>query len=137
MGRGPDTSGQLTLGVGENKVTLKQYGYQKPNVVEQRRKAAKQRLETAPPPDPQKVKAWSVTRPVRPDEDEVFLKAMDVVEQGFKGRTMWERADQTGLSVSTLSKHRQLKTKYPRLISVQMQLAALGYTLYIGKTRRN
>lgn len=111
---------------------MREFGYQKPNVLKKRQAAAKERIKNAPMP-----KEWSPTRPTLPETDAVFEEAMGIVDQAFKGKTMWTRADQTGLSVSTLSKHRQLKTKYPRLISVQMQLKAIGFRLIIARDNRN
>jgi len=67
----------------------------------------------------------------------VFHDAMSIVDKAFKGKTMWARADETGLSVSTIRNHSELKTRYPRLISVQMQLKAIGYQLSITKIKRN
>lgn len=109
---------------------MKTFGYQKPELLHQKRaRERKERTRTK--------RVWSLTRPKTPPQDSVFHEAMDVVERAFKGKTMWQRADSTGLSVSTLSNHRQLKTKFPRLISVQMQLKAIGYELTIAKINRD
>ena len=109
---------------------MRQYGYQKPDVNRQRTEARRERIKA-------RHKEWSPARPQLPQHDELFAQAMGIVNEAFKGKTLWMRADQTGLSVSTVSKHRQLKTQYPRLVSVQMQLKAIGYELRIEKIKRN
>lgn len=71
-----------------------------------------------------KVRHWSADRPERPDSDPIHKQIMDLMSGDT--RSVWQQANTSGLSTTTIYNWRKGKTKRPSCVSLQMAAAALG-----------
>lgn len=76
-----------------------------------------------------KKREWSPTRPTLPDEDSLFSQVLVLLNK--HGGSVWEKANMTGLSTSTLYNWQNRATRYPRAVSLQMAAKALGARVVI------
>lgn len=67
---------------------------------------------------------WSPGRPERPDEDPIHVEIMNLLEKDK--RSVWEKANESGLSTTTLYNWQKRKTKRPTGVSLQMAAEMLG-----------
>lgn len=75
-------------------------------------------------PPKKRVRLWSPSRPRIPDTDPLYEQ---IVAQLLEDRrSYWEKADQSGLSQSTLRNWERGKVKQPKGISLQMAAQMLG-----------
>jgi hypothetical protein len=77
------------------------------------------------------VKMWSPYRPVRPDKDPLY--ATLAAEFNDDPRSVWQKANDSGLSTTTIYNWRKGKTKHPSSTSLQMAAKLLGYKIKIEK----
>jgi hypothetical protein len=73
------------------------------------------------------VRLWSPSRPDRPDNDPIHVEIMKLLERD--SRSIWQKADASGLSTTTLYNWRKRKTKRPSGVSLQMAAAMLGRSI--------
>lgn len=70
------------------------------------------------------VRLWSPSRPERPDRDPIHVEILRLLERDK--RSVWEKANASGLSTSTIYAWQKRKTKRPSGVSLQMAAAMLG-----------
>lgn len=70
------------------------------------------------------VRLWSPSRPERPDVDPIHVQIMQLMERDK--RSVWLKADASGLSTTTIYNWQRGKTKRPSGVSLQMAAAMLG-----------
>jgi hypothetical protein len=70
------------------------------------------------------VRLWSPHRPERPDSDPIHLEIMALLDSD--PRSIWDKADASGLSTTTLYNWRKRKTKRPTGIALHMAARMLG-----------
>lgn len=71
-----------------------------------------------------KPRLWSPHRPERPEEDPIHIEIMSLFDRD--SRSVWEKADASGLSTTTIYNWRKRKTKRPSGVSLQLAAAMLG-----------
>lgn len=76
---------------------------------------------------------WSKTRPNRPEEDPMLPDLLQLLAQDK--RSVFAKADASGLSTSTIRNWNNYKVRRPQSVSVQMAYAMLGYELRPVKIR--
>ncbi len=67
---------------------------------------------------------WSPHRPERPDQDPIHVEIMSLLEKDPS--SIWDKANESGLSTTTLYNWRKHKTKRPTGVSLQMAAKYLG-----------
>lgn len=70
---------------------------------------------------------WSTNRPERPEDDPMLPDLLTLLEQD--NRSVFAKADASGLSTSTIRNWMKKKVRRPQSVSVQMAYAMLGYEL--------
>jgi DNA invertase Pin-like site-specific DNA recombinase len=70
------------------------------------------------------VRLWSPNRPERPETDPIHIEIMKLLQSD--PRSVWEIADNSGLSTSTIYNWQNHKTKRPSSVSLQMAAKFLG-----------
>ena len=70
------------------------------------------------------VRLWSPSRPERPDVDPLYLEVLSLLERDK--RSVWQKANASGLSTTTIYNWQRHKTKRPSGVSLQMAAAMLG-----------
>jgi len=70
------------------------------------------------------VRLWSPQRPERPEVDPIYLQLMKLMERDK--RSVWQKANESGLSTSTIYAWQKHKTKRPNGVSLQMAAKFLG-----------
>jgi hypothetical protein len=71
-----------------------------------------------------KFRLWSASRPERPEVDPIHVQIVDLMSND--SRTVWQKANESGLSVSTINNWHKGKVKRPNGVSLQMAAAMLG-----------
>jgi hypothetical protein len=77
------------------------------------------------------VKLWSPYRPQRPSVDPLYQDL--AAEFNADTRSVWVKANESGLSTTTIYNWRKGKTKHPSSTSLQMAAKMLGYRIKIEK----
>jgi hypothetical protein len=77
------------------------------------------------------VKMWSPYRPQRPDVDPLYLDILDIFNADT--RSVWNKANESGLSTTTIYNWRKKKTKHPSSTSLQLAAKMLGYSIKFEK----
>jgi hypothetical protein len=67
---------------------------------------------------------WSPSRPERPEVDPLYSEVLALFERD--NRSVWEKANASGLSTTTIYNWRRGRTKRPSGVSLQMAAAMLG-----------
>jgi hypothetical protein len=70
------------------------------------------------------VRLWSPYRPERPDIDPLYEELVGMFNSD--DRSVWDKANDSGLSTTTIYNWRKGKTKRPSGVSLQMAAAMLG-----------
>jgi hypothetical protein len=70
------------------------------------------------------VRLWSPHRPERPDVDPIHVQLMKLLDRDKS--SVWEKANASGLSTSTIYNWQKRKTKRPSGVSLQMAAKFLG-----------
>jgi hypothetical protein len=70
------------------------------------------------------VRLWSPHRPERPDVDPIYAELKALLDRD--NRSIWDKANESGLSTTTLYNWRKGKTKRPNGVSLQMAARFLG-----------
>jgi transposase len=70
------------------------------------------------------VRLWSPHRPERPEFDPIHVELMKMLNRD--NRSVWEIANASGLSTSTIYNWRNHKTKRPTGVSLHMAAKYLG-----------
>ena len=71
-----------------------------------------------------KPRLWSPRRPERPDVDPLYTQLLRLLERDK--RSVWTKADESGLSTSTIRNWQKGKVKRPSGVSLQMAARMLG-----------
>lgn len=71
-----------------------------------------------------KVKLWSPERPERPEVDPLYWEIVQLMEHDR--RSVWSKANESGLSTSTIRNWQRHKVKRPSGVSLQMAARMLG-----------
>jgi hypothetical protein len=71
-----------------------------------------------------KVRLWSPSRPERPEIDPLYLEVRRLLERDK--RSVWVKADVSGLSTTTIYNWQKHKTKRPSGVALQMAARMLG-----------
>lgn len=77
-----------------------------------------------------KPRRWSPSRPQRPEVDPLYSELLQLFERDQ--RSVWEKANASGLSTSTIYNWQKHRTKRPSAISLQMAAAMLGKRIRLG-----
>lgn len=67
---------------------------------------------------------WSPRRPERPEVDPLYVQLLRLLERDQ--RSVWAKADVSGLSTSTIRNWQKGKVKRPSGVSLQMAARMLG-----------
>lgn len=67
---------------------------------------------------------WSPHRPQRPDVDPIYKEILKLVKRDR--RSVWDKANDSGLSTTTFYNWQKGKTKRPSGVSLQMAAKMLG-----------
>jgi len=70
------------------------------------------------------VRMWSPHRPERPETDPIHVELMRLMDRD--NRSVWQKANESGLSTTTIYNWQKHKTKRPTGVSLQMAAAFLG-----------
>lgn len=70
------------------------------------------------------VRLWSPQRPERPEVDPIYLEVLQLLERDQ--RSVWTKANESGLSTTTIYNWQRHKTKRPSGVSLQMAARLLG-----------
>lgn len=70
------------------------------------------------------VRLWSASRPERMEEDPIHVEIMKLMDRDTS--SVWEKADKSGLSTSTIYNWQKHKTKRPTGVSLHMAAKFLG-----------
>lgn len=71
-----------------------------------------------------KVRLWSPRRPARPEVDPLYEQLVRLLERDK--RSVWAKADASGLSTSTIYKWQKRAVRRPSGVSLQMAARLLG-----------
>lgn len=71
-----------------------------------------------------KVRLWSPSRPERPEVDPLYLEVRQLLERDK--RSVWAKANASGVSTTTIYNWQRHKTKRPSGVCLQMVAAAMG-----------
>jgi hypothetical protein len=77
------------------------------------------------------VKLWSPYRPQRPAVDPLYQDILEIFNADT--RSVWTKANESGLSTTTIYNWRKGKTKHPSSTSLQLAAKMLGYTIKFEK----
>jgi hypothetical protein len=70
------------------------------------------------------VRLWSPSRPKRPETDPIHVEIMKLMQSD--PRSVWQIANESGLSTTTIYNWQNHKTKRPTGVSLQMAAKFLG-----------
>lgn len=70
------------------------------------------------------VRLWSRNRPARPEVDPLYLEVLRLLERDK--RSVWAKANASGLSTTTIYNWQKHRTKRPSGVSLQMAARMLG-----------
>jgi hypothetical protein len=71
-----------------------------------------------------KPRLWSASRPVRPEIDPLYEELLALLDRDK--RSVWQKANASGLSTTTIYNWQNGKTRRPSGVSLQMAAAMLG-----------
>ena len=76
-----------------------------------------------------KHRLWSPSRPMRPEVDPLYSSLLRLLEQDQ--RSVWQKANDSGLSTTTIYNWQRGKVKRPSGVSLQMAAKMLGKKIKI------
>lgn len=71
-----------------------------------------------------KPRLWSPRRPKRPEIDPLYKEILTLLK--YDNRSTWAKANESGLSTTTIRNWEKRKVKRPSGVSLQMAAAMLG-----------
>lgn len=82
-----------------------------------------------------KKEKWSKDRPVKPDVDPLYLELVEALQRDR--RSMYAKANVSGLSQATLNNWVKRKVRRPQGVSMQMCAKALGLKITLVEDTGN